>query len=34
LGYTCVASTTVRDAIDVEPGEKLSRFKFVRFREY
>jgi len=30
----CVASTTERVVEDVEGGEKVSRFKFVRFREY
>lgn len=30
----CIASTTERVAEEGEGGEKVSRFKFVRFREY
>ncbi len=30
----CVASTTGRNTIELEPDEKISRFGFVRFRPY
>ncbi len=33
-GITCVASTTVRNVIETEIGEKIVKFRFVRFREY
>lgn len=33
-GITCVASTTERIAEDDAKGGKISKFKFVRFREY
>ncbi len=33
-GMKCVASTTERVAEEGAGGEKVSRFKFVRFREY
>ncbi len=31
---TCVASTSVRNVIEKENGEKIVRFNFVQFREY
>lgn len=34
LGYRCVASTTVRNAVDNPDGTKTSKFQFVQFREY
>jgi hypothetical protein len=33
-GITCVASTSVRIAEEISLNEKISKFKFVRFREY
>lgn len=33
-GYSCVASTSVREVYEEEPGRKTVFFKFVRFREY
>lgn len=33
-GYKCVASTTKRNVNETDSGEKISRFEFVRFREY
>lgn len=32
-GIRCVASTTARDVVE-EGGVKVSKFRFVRFREY
>ena len=32
-GICCVASTTARDVVE-ESGVKVSKFRFVRFREY
>lgn len=32
-GICCVASTTARDVVE-EGGVKVSKFRFVRFREY
>ncbi len=34
MGYCCVASTTVREVFEEEPGKKTVLFKFTRFREY
>ena len=34
LGYRCVASTTVRHSWTDEQGNKVTSFRFVRFREY
>ena len=34
LGYTCVASTTLRNVTVNEGGDKVVHFDFVRFREY
>lgn len=31
---TCIASTSVRIAEEISLNEKISKFKFVRFREY
>lgn len=33
-GYTCVASTSVREVYEEEPGKKTAVFRFVRFRKY
>lgn len=33
-GYTCVASTSVREVYEEEPGKKTAVFRFVRFRQY
>lgn len=33
-GYTCLASTSIRDVYEQEQGKKIVYFKFVRFREY
>lgn len=33
-GYRCVASTTVREVFEEEPGKKTVLFKFTQFREY
>ncbi|MDY4148715.1 MAG: CRISPR-associated protein [Paludibacteraceae bacterium] len=33
-GYTCVASTSVREVYEEEPGKKTAAFRFVRFRKY
>lgn len=32
-GYKCIASTTKRNSINIDEN-KLSRFEFVKFREY
>ena len=32
-GIVCIASTTVRDVVETAEG-KISRFRFVRFRQY
>lgn len=34
IGYTCVASTSLREVYEQEQGKKIVYFKFVRFREY
>lgn len=34
LGFCCVASTTERVAETTSDGQKLSTFRFVRFRRY
>lgn len=34
LGYRCVASTTVRNAVDNPDGTKTIKFEFIQFREY
>lgn len=34
VGIPCLVSTTNRQAIDAPDGSKISRFEFVRFREY
>ena len=34
FGIRCLASTSIRSAVDNEDGTKTSMFKFVRFREY
>lgn len=34
LGITCLASTTERNAVIASDGKKVSKFKFVQFREY
>ena len=34
LGIRCFTATTVRQVMEVGPTEKVSRFTFVRFREY
>lgn len=34
VGYTCVASTSVREVYEEEPGKKTAVFRFVRFRKY
>ena len=33
-GYKVIASTTTRNATYSKNGEKISKFEFVRFREY
>ncbi len=33
-GYRCVASTTIREVFEEEPGKKVVLFKFTQFREY
>lgn len=33
-GYRCVASTTVREVYEEQPGKKTVIFQFVRFRNY
>ena len=33
-GYRCVASTTVREVYEEQPGKKTVIFQFVRFRDY
>jgi len=33
-GITCVASTSVRITEEISLNEKISKFKFVRFRKY
>jgi len=33
-GVVCVAATTARDVVEGPDGTKMSRFRFVRFREY
>ena len=33
-GYICVASTSVREVYEEEPGKKTAVFRFVRFRKY
>ena len=33
-GITCVASTTERISTNLPGGQKISEFKFIRFREY
>ncbi len=33
-GYRCVASTTVREVYEEEPGKKTVLFRFTQFREY
>lgn len=33
-GILCLASTTNRQAVDQPNGSKITRFEFVRFREY
>lgn len=33
-GVRCVASTTSRQAVELPDGTKLSRFRFVAFRDY
>ena len=33
-GYQCVASTTIREVYEEEPGKKIVLFNFVKFREY
>lgn len=33
-GVRCVASTTVRQAVEMPDGAKLSHFRFVAFRDY
>lgn len=33
-GYRCVASTTIREVFEEEPGKKTVLFKFTQFREY
>lgn len=33
-GIVCLVSTTLRSTIDQADGSKISRFEFVRFREY
>jgi hypothetical protein len=33
-GIQCLVSTTNRQAVDQPDGSKISRFEFVRFREY
>lgn len=34
VGYRCVASTTVREVYEEQPGKKTVIFQFVRFRDY
>lgn len=33
-GITCIASTSERLVTEIEPGKKVTEFRFVRFREY
>jgi hypothetical protein len=34
MNITCVASTTERKVVELDDGEKIAQFKFVRFRRY
>ena len=34
LGFRCVASTTARTSAIYDDGTKVSKFEFVRFRDY
>ena len=34
MNITCVASSTERKVVQLDDGEKIAQFKFVRFRRY